>query len=113
MQRLQQLGWNDSRNMQIDIRWAPGDADRIRRYAAELVTLAPDVIVASDGTVVGSLLQATRTVPILFTQTADPVGAGFVDEPGAAGRQRHRIYQDRIRHEREMAGTAQRDRAAR
>ncbi len=64
----------------------------IRRYAAELVALAPDVILASGGSVVGPLLQATRTVPIVFAQIADPVGAGFVDEPGAAGRQRHRFY---------------------
>jgi ABC-type uncharacterized transport system substrate-binding protein len=75
---LQQLGWTDGRNVRIDARWAAGDVDRSRRYAAELVALAPDVILASGGTVVGTLLQATRTVPIVFTQTPDPVGAGFV-----------------------------------
>ena len=62
---------------------------------------------------VAPLLQATRTVPIVFVAVTDPVGAGFVDESGAAGRQRHRIYRIRIRHEREMAGAAQADRAAR
>jgi putative ABC transport system substrate-binding protein len=75
---LQQLGWTDGRNVRIDARWSAGDADRGRRYAAELVALAPDVILASGGTVVGTLLQATRTVPVVFTQTPDPVGAGFV-----------------------------------
>jgi putative ABC transport system substrate-binding protein len=77
-QGLQQLGWTVGHNVRIDTRWGAGDADRMRRYAAELVSLAPDVILASGGTVVGVLLQATRTVPIVFTQTSDPVGAGYV-----------------------------------
>ena len=75
---LQQSGWTVGYNVRIDIRWGAGDADRMRRYAAELVSLAPDVILASGGTTVGALLQATRTVPIVFTQTSDPVGAGYV-----------------------------------
>jgi putative ABC transport system substrate-binding protein len=75
---LQQLGWIDGRNLRIDIRWSAGDADRSRRYAAELFALAPDVLVASGGSVVGSLLKVTSTVPIVFTLTPDPVGAGFV-----------------------------------
>jgi ABC-type uncharacterized transport system substrate-binding protein len=78
LQGLQQLGWTVGHNVRIDTRWGAGDADRMRRYAAELVSLAPDVILASGGTVVGVLLQATRTVPIVFTQTSDPVGAGYV-----------------------------------
>jgi putative tryptophan/tyrosine transport system substrate-binding protein len=78
VQGLQQLGWTDGRNLQIDYRRGAGDTDLTRRYAAELVALAPDVILASGGTVVGALLQATRTVPIVFTQTPDPVAAGFV-----------------------------------
>ena len=77
-QVLQQLGWTDGRNVRIDIRWAGGNADDSRKYAAELVALAPDVILAVGGSVVGTLLQATRTVPIVFTLTPDPVGAGFV-----------------------------------
>ena len=77
-QVLQQLGWTDGRNVRIDIRWAGGNADDSRKYAAELVVLAPDVILAVGGSVVGTLLQATRTVPIVFTLTPDPVGAGFV-----------------------------------
>src|SRR6266700_6565629 len=78
LQGLQQLGWTDGRNVRIDTRWAAGDADRGRKYASELVALAPDVILASGGSVAGRLLQVTRTVPIVFTQTPDPVGAGFV-----------------------------------
>jgi putative ABC transport system substrate-binding protein len=77
-QTLQQLGWTDGRNVRIDTRWGAGDTDRVRKYAAELVALAPDVILASGGSVAGPLLQVTRTLPIVFTQTPDPVGAGFV-----------------------------------
>src|SRR5215204_5302058 len=78
VQGLQELGWTDEREVRIDIRRGAGDAERTRKYAAELVALAPDVILASGGTVVGALLRATRTVPIVFTQTPDPIGAGFV-----------------------------------
>jgi putative tryptophan/tyrosine transport system substrate-binding protein len=74
-QSLQQLGWTNGRNLQIDYRRG---AAVTQKYVAELVALAPDVILASGGTVLGALLQATRTVPIVFTQTADPVAAGFV-----------------------------------
>jgi putative ABC transport system substrate-binding protein len=85
LQGLQELGWTDGRNVRIDIRWRAGDADRNRRHAAELVALAPDVILASGGSVVGTLLQATSTVPIVFTQTPDPVGAGFVESLARPG----------------------------
>ena len=85
VQGLAQLGWTDGRNVRIDTRWAAGDADRIRKYAAELVALAPDVILVSGGTGAGALLQATRTVPIVFTQTPDPVGAGFVESLARPG----------------------------
>ena len=79
LQGLQQLGWADGRNVRIDTRWATTDADDIRRHAAELAALAPDVIVAATGTAtVAPLLQATRTVPIVFVLVIDPVGAGFV-----------------------------------
>jgi putative tryptophan/tyrosine transport system substrate-binding protein len=77
-QSLQQLGWVDSRNVQVDTRWAT-DSDDLRRHAAELAALAPDVIVAATGTTtLAPLLQATRTVPIVFVLAIDPVGAGFV-----------------------------------
>jgi len=85
VQTLQELGWTDGRNVRIDTRWAGGDAERFRRYAAELVALAPDVILASGGTGVGALLQASRTVPIVFTQTQDPVGAGYIDSLALPG----------------------------
>ena len=75
---LQQLGWTDGRNVRIEYRWAGGNADDIRRHAAELVALAPDVVLATSSPVVGSLQQATRTVPIVFVQVTDPVGAGYV-----------------------------------
>ena len=77
-QGLQQLGWTNGRNLQIDYRRGGGETGSTLKFANELVALAPDVILASGGTVMGALLQATRTVPIVFTQTADPVAAGFV-----------------------------------
>jgi putative ABC transport system substrate-binding protein len=77
-QGLEQLGWIDGRNVQIDTRWAGGDMESIRRNATELVELTPDVILAAGGAAMTPLHQATRTVPIVFTQTPDPVGAGFV-----------------------------------
>jgi putative ABC transport system substrate-binding protein len=76
-QGLQQLARDDGRNARIEIRWSGGKADDVRKYAAELVALAPDVILASGGAVVGPLLQVTRTVPIVFTQTPDPVAAAL------------------------------------
>jgi putative ABC transport system substrate-binding protein len=84
LQGLQQLGWIDGRNVRIDIRWPAGDTERIRRYAAEFATLAPDVILATGATV-PSLLQATRDVPIVFTIFSDPVGAGLVDSLARPG----------------------------
>ncbi len=78
LQGLQELGWTDGRNVRIDVRWGAGDAERMRKYAAELVALAPDVIMASGSISLGSLIKATRTVPIVFALIADPVGAGFV-----------------------------------
>jgi putative ABC transport system substrate-binding protein len=78
LQGLQEWGWTVGRNAQIDYRYAAGDADRIRKYAAELVALAPDVILATGSPVTAALLQATRTVPIVFAQVPDPVANGFV-----------------------------------
>ena len=75
---LQELGWNEGRNLRIDTRWGGGDADRIRKYAAELVALGPEVVLAPGGTVVGALQQASRTVPIVFVNVTDPVGRGYV-----------------------------------
>jgi putative ABC transport system substrate-binding protein len=78
-EELQKLGWTDGRNVRIDYRQAAGDAERVRQYAVDLVALAPDVILATSGTVLPALLQATRVVPIVFVQVSDPVGSGFVE----------------------------------
>jgi ABC-type uncharacterized transport system substrate-binding protein len=83
LQGLQQAGWTIGRNVQIETRWAAGDADRLRTYAAELVALAPDVILGGGNP--APLLQATRTVPIVFVIVPDPVGAGFVDSLARPG----------------------------
>jgi putative ABC transport system substrate-binding protein len=85
LQGLAQLGWLDGRNVRIETRWGVADADRIRKYAAELVELAPDVILANSSAAIAPLLQATRTVPIVFTSVADPVGAGYVDSLARPG----------------------------
>ena len=84
-QGLALLGWTIGRNVRIETRWATTDAAEIRRHAAELVALAPDVILASGTSTVGPLLQATRTVPIVFPTVGDPVGAGFVDSLARPG----------------------------
>jgi putative tryptophan/tyrosine transport system substrate-binding protein len=84
-QSLEQLGWIVGRNVHIDTRAGAGDPDGIRRHAAELVALAPDVILATGGSVVGPLIKVTRSVPIVFTQTPDPVGAGFVNSLARPG----------------------------
>jgi putative ABC transport system substrate-binding protein len=78
-QGLQELGWSDGRNVRIDTRWGANDVDRDRRYAAELVALAPDVVLASGTLSVAALQHITRILPIVFVQVSDPVGAGLVD----------------------------------
>jgi putative tryptophan/tyrosine transport system substrate-binding protein len=78
VQALQQLGWTDGRNARIDTRWGT-DAGSTRKYAAELVSLAPDVILASASTATSALQQTTRAVPIVFVTVIDPVGAGYVE----------------------------------
>jgi putative ABC transport system substrate-binding protein len=85
LQGLAQLGWTIGRNVRIDTRWATANAADIRRHAAELAALAPDVILAHGASTVGPLLQATRTVPIVFPIVGDPVGAGFVDSLARPG----------------------------
>ncbi|MGB8569217.1 MAG: ABC transporter substrate-binding protein [Pseudolabrys sp.] len=85
LQGLQEAGWAVGRNLRIDIRWGAGDVDRLRRYAAELVSLAPDVILGQGSSTMRPLLQATRNVPIVFPISSDPVGAGFVDSLARPG----------------------------
>src|SRR5262249_5353488 len=86
VRELQRLGWTVGHNLQIEYRWGAGDADKFRKYAAELAMLAPDVIVTSGAGTVAALLQATSSVPIVFALVADPVGAGFVDSLAQPGR---------------------------
>ena len=85
LQALQQLGWTDGRNVRIDYRWPAGDADKARKYAAELVAFAPDVILTVSSTSLAPLLQATRMVPIVFVGIVDPVGTGFVNSLSRPG----------------------------
>ena len=85
-QALQQLGWTDGGNVRIDYRWAGDDVDLLRRYATELVALTPEVILANGTPSVAALQQTTRTVPVVFVNVADPVGAGFVDSLSRPGR---------------------------
>jgi putative ABC transport system substrate-binding protein len=85
LQALAQLGWTIGRNVRIDTRWATTNASEIRRHAAELAALAPDVILAAGTSTVGPMLQATRSVPIVFPNVGDPVAAGFVDSLARPG----------------------------
>src|SRR5499433_1845518 len=103
VQGLQELGWTDGRNVRIEYRWGLGDPDRLRKYAAELVALAPDVILAAGALAVASLQQTNRSVPIVFANVVDPVGAGLCRDLGTAGRQHHRLREYGIRPEREIA----------
>jgi putative ABC transport system substrate-binding protein len=84
-QALQQLGWSDGRNARIDVRWGADDADRERKYAAELIALAPDIILAGGTVSAAAAQQASRSVPIVFASVSDPVGAGFVDSLARPG----------------------------
>jgi ABC-type uncharacterized transport system substrate-binding protein len=85
LQALALLGWTIGRNVRIDVRWATSNAGEIRRHAAELVALAPDIILAGGSSAAGPLLQETRTVPIVFTVASDPVGSGMVDSLARPG----------------------------
>ena len=85
LQGLQELGWTVGRNVQIEYRWAPANVEHSRKNAEELVALAPDVILATGGIGVGPLLQVTRSLPIVFVQVTDPVGAGYVESLARPG----------------------------
>jgi putative tryptophan/tyrosine transport system substrate-binding protein len=84
-QALRDRGWTEGRNLRIDIRWSAGDAELNRRFAAELVALAPDIILAGSGQVVSALQKSTRTVPIVFTVALDPVARGFIESMSQPG----------------------------
>ena len=85
LQGLAQLGWIEGSNARIDVRWGAGDAERIRKYAAELLAFAPDIILTSGSPATGPVLQVIRTVPVVFVQVADPVGGGFVERLARPG----------------------------
>ena len=82
---LQELGWSAGKNLRIDYRWGAGDPELFRKYAAELVALAPDAILATGTPVVEALQGATRTVPVVFVTVIDPVGAGFAESLARPG----------------------------
>ena len=77
-QELQELGWKEGRNLQLEVRWSSGDASRINGYSAELVKFAPDIIVANGSPVLAAMEQATRSIPIVFAVVNDPVEQGFI-----------------------------------
>jgi putative ABC transport system substrate-binding protein len=85
LRTLQGLGWTVGRNIRIDYRWGPSNAELYRRHAAELVALAPDAIVTNGTSTVGPVLQTTRTIPIVFVDVIDPVGGGFVESLARPG----------------------------
>jgi ABC-type uncharacterized transport system substrate-binding protein len=99
-QALQQLGWTVGRDLKIENRQVGDDTDRLRRYAAELIALAPDVIVSIGSVAVAPLQQATRTIPIVFVNVPDPVGAGFVQSMAHPGGKYHRLLEFRVQYER-------------
>jgi putative ABC transport system substrate-binding protein len=85
VETLQRLGWKEGHNIRLEPRWTAGNPDLLRMHVADLVALAPDVILATGSSTLGPLLQATRTIPIVFTLVPDPVGAGFVDSLSRPG----------------------------
>jgi ABC transporter substrate binding protein len=109
---LAKLGWTEGRELQIEYRWFAGDPDRARAYTGELVKLKPEVIFAGATPSVAALQRETRSVPIVFAQVADPVGAGFVASLARPGGNIHRLRKFRVRDRCQMAGTTQADRPA-
>ena len=84
-QGMQESGWSVGRNLRIDLRWGGADTDRMRRYAAELAALSPDVMIAAGGVVVTAIHRVTKAIPIVFAQSIDPVGAGHVESLARPG----------------------------
>ena len=85
LKELQQSGWTVGNNIRVETRWAGNKSDDIRRHVAELVALAPDVILANGTSTLGPLLQVSRTIPIVFVQVTDPVGSGYVESLARPG----------------------------
>ena len=106
LKAFEQLGWTDGRNVQITVRWAEGDDVKARKYAEELVALAPDVILA-PGSVGGEvMLKATRTIPVVFAVVPDPMGSGFVQSLSRPGANATGFMQFEYSPEWKVAGTA-------
>ena len=112
LQALAQLGCRNEGNVRTDVRWATGSPSIIRKHAAELAALAPDVILSHGGSTVSPMQQATRTIPIGFAVASDPGRDRLRRQSGAARRQHHWVHDRRIQHCREVAGTTQAGRAA-
>ena len=110
-QALQESGWTIGRNLRIETRWGAGDANRYRRYAAELVGLAPDVMLVNGPAALAHLQQATRSVPIVFTSVIDPVGGGFIANLARPGGNVTGFMPYEFSLSREVAGATQGDRA--
>ena len=111
VQVLHELGWAHGRNVQIEYRWGGGNPDRIRTYAAELVGLKPDVVLAQTALAVAPLERKTRTVPIVFMQLVDPAESGFVASLARPGGNLTGFTPFRVLHRHEVAGDTQGDRA--
>ena len=112
LKQLEQLGWKIGNNLQLDYRWTGDDAGHIHKHAAELVALAPEVILAADASHVSALQQMTHTIPIVFVQVADPIGAGIVKSFVKPGGNATGLTNCRIRDQCKMFGTAETDCAA-
>ena len=107
LQRLEELGYREGKNMILDYRSAEGRAERLPQLAAEIVGTGPDVLIAGFGTLAPkAAMAATRSIPIVFTSVGDPVGAGLVARSGPARRKRHRHERAGERHRRQEAATA-------
>ena len=90
-QRLRELGWAEDHNLRIDLRWGGASPDRMRRDAAEMASLSPDVFLVVSNPGLATLLETTRIIPAVFVAVADPVGSGFIQKSGATRRKRHRL----------------------
>ena len=101
--RLDELGWVEGHNIHTDYRWSAGNIERTQVFAKELVRLNPDVLLSVTTPATAALQAETHTIPIVFAGVSDPIGSGFVREPGTSGRQHHRLHQSRGFVEQQMA----------
>jgi putative tryptophan/tyrosine transport system substrate-binding protein len=90
--RLEELGWSEGRNIRFDYRWTDGRFDRLSAYAAELVSLSPDAILATNAPTLAALQKETHSIPLVFVQVVDPVSEAFVPSLASPGGQHYRLY---------------------